>query len=408
MKDRWLSSLLALVVFGSVAATYVCMGRPVPPPPSGDHTLTVVLEGAPVAVFDTAQDSCELIDIPDAPARAFRDYKGMVHLVASHWVMRANLGPTLESVKHKCDVAYNSNHDENPADFDDDTWLDAFYSIDGKRVVALGHMEYHGWEHKGMCGTAADDNQCWYNAATFHLSEDGGYHFASPKPPANFIVGLPYKYEANNGPEGYSVGTNILKVGDWYYAMVTGWLWPPNCNEGEGANPCLVPPGTCPMRTSNLLDASSWRGWSGRAFAVSFVNPYQVSVSRAADFICAPVTYMECVNAINIHEPSHLFIATLGDPFNNEYGPKGVYLSTSTDLVRWSKPALVATIAQLQEREPKGKWSYMYFSLIDPNSKDPNFATISDEPYLYYVRSDDDHPPYVRTLFRQKIKLKLK
>src|ERR1700730_15752623 len=101
MKDRWLSSLLAFVVFGSVAATYVCMGRPAPPPPSGDHTLTVVLEGAPVAVFDTAKDSCELIDIPDAPARAFRDYKGMVHLVASHWVMRANLGPTLESVKHK-------------------------------------------------------------------------------------------------------------------------------------------------------------------------------------------------------------------------------------------------------------------------------------------------------------------
>lgn len=402
MKDRWLSPLLAVVVVGSVAAMYVCTGRP------NNQTLTVVLEGAPVAVFDTAKDSCELIDIPDAPARAFRDYQGTVHLVASHWVMRASLGPALESVKHNCQIAYNSNHDGNPSDFDDATWLDAFYGIDGKRIVALGHMEYHGWEHQGMCGTNTNDNRCWYNADTFHLSEDGGYHFGSPKPPANYTVGLPFKYEANQGPEGYSVTTNIIKVDQWYYAMVTGWPWPPSCNEGEGPNPCLVPNGACPIRTSNLLDASSWRGWSGKDFAVSFVNPYQVLARHPADFICTPVTYMECVNAINIHEASHLFIATLGDPFNTEYGPEGVYLSTSTDLIHWSKPTLVVTMTQLQAKEPKGKWSYMYFSLIDPNSKDPNFATITDEPYLYYVRSDEDHPPYRRTLFRQKIKLSLK
>jgi hypothetical protein len=131
-------------------------------------------------------------------------------------------------------------------------------------------------------------------------------------------------------------------------------------------------------------------------------------VIHPADFVCLPVRYMDCVNAINIHEPSHLFIATLGDPFNTEYGPKGVYLSTSTDLIHWNKPVLVVTIAQLQAKEPKGNWSYMYFSLIDPNSKDPNFTTITDEPSLYYVRSDEEHPPYVRTLFRQKIRLSLK
>jgi hypothetical protein len=38
-----------------------------------------------VAAFDTSKESCEQIDIPDAAARAFRDYKGTVHLIASHY-----------------------------------------------------------------------------------------------------------------------------------------------------------------------------------------------------------------------------------------------------------------------------------------------------------------------------------
>jgi hypothetical protein len=103
---------------------------------SSEHAVRAVLNGRRVAVFDTAKDSCELIDIPDTQARAFRDYKGMIHLVSSHYVMRANLGPTLESVKHNCQVAYSSNHDGNPANFDDTTWLNAFYTLDGKRIAA--------------------------------------------------------------------------------------------------------------------------------------------------------------------------------------------------------------------------------------------------------------------------------
>src|SRR5262249_3034485 len=107
-----------------------------PEPPTPD-----LLDGARVAVFDTAKDACEEVDVPDMQARAFRDYKGTVHLIASHYVLRENLGPAVESVKHDCHVAYNSHHDGNPANFDDATWLNSFYSIDGKRVVALGHME---------------------------------------------------------------------------------------------------------------------------------------------------------------------------------------------------------------------------------------------------------------------------
>src|SRR5580693_5148238 len=66
------------------------------------------LDGPRVAAFDTQKDSCEQTDIPDAAARAFRDYKGTIHLIASHSVTRAGLGPTLESTKHNCQVVYSS------------------------------------------------------------------------------------------------------------------------------------------------------------------------------------------------------------------------------------------------------------------------------------------------------------
>jgi hypothetical protein len=250
------------------------------------------LDGPPVAAFDTGRDSCELIDIADAAARAFRDNKGTTHLIASHYVTRAGLGLTLGTAKHNCQVVYRSRHDGNPADFDDATWLTQFYSVDGKQIVAFGHMEYHGWEHAGMRASKTDAASCRYNVSTFLTSNDGGYHFASPKPPANYLVSLPYKYRPNQGPEGYSADLSLLKIGDWYYSAVYSWAWPPNCGQN-----------------------------------------------------------------------------------------------------------------QMLRRETEGNWSYAYFSPIDPSSKDLSYGTITDHPYLYYVRMDGYHPPYQRVLFRQRVKL---
>ena len=46
-------------------------------------------------------------------------------------------------------------------------------------------------------------------------------------------------------------------------------------------------------------------------------------------------------------------------------------------------------------------------SLLDPASADRDFATVSDTPYVYYVRSDGNHPPYARVLFRRRVKLRV-
>jgi DNA-binding response OmpR family regulator/S1-C subfamily serine protease len=51
--------------------------------------------------------------------------------------------------------------------------------------------------------------------------------------------------------------------------------------------------------------------------------------------------------------------------------------------------------------------TYGYDSLLDPDSTDRNFSTVSDTPYLYYVRMDGNHPPYVRALFRRRVRLQI-
>jgi hypothetical protein len=379
-------------------------GQPGAKTPTITTTIKGAIVGPRVVVFETPRQMCDQNDVPDAMARAFRDDTGTVHLVAASSDLYQSLGPTLESAVHTCDAGYRSANDPNPADFNDQVWIDSFYTLDGKKIAGLSHTEYHGWAHPGEC-YSQNYNDCEYDSDTFHISYDGGYHFDSPQPPANFLAGIPYKYQIDRGPQGYSVDSNIIEWQGWYYAMATAWMWPQNCSGEQGPHACLVPNGGGPIRTQDVFDASSWRGWNGKDFSVSFVDPYLGPAGERRDHVYTPVPYMDVVTAINIFsfQSSNLVVATLWDPWDNEYGEKGLYLSTSTDLVNWTKPRLVATVNQFLAQETKGSWSYAYFSLIDPDAPDLNFSVIGDHPYLYYVRFDNNSSG--RILFRQKITL---
>jgi hypothetical protein len=132
---------------------------------------------------------------------------------------------------------------------------------------------------------------------------------------------------------------------------------------------------------------------------------YRGPVANPQSHACALVPYMDYAQAIAFHPASHHFVATLWNEGSGDVGPKGVYFSTSADFVHWSRPALALTENQMLRREPLGasKWSYGYFSLIDPNAADASFMTITDHPYLYCVRIDDYGDLLI--LFRQRVKL---
>jgi hypothetical protein len=362
-----------------------------------------------VAVFITPKDSCDSNDIPDAMARAFRDSSGVIHFTTASSELFQSLGPSLNQLHHSCEAAFNSANDTNPAAFNDQAWLDSFYTLDGKTVAALSHTEYHGWAIPGECHVQGNNqySACEYDSDTYHQSNDGGYHFESFKAPGNFIAGIPYKYEIDRGPMGYSVDTNVIEYEGWYYAVATDWTWPPNCAGSTGPHRCLVPTGGAPLRTTNVFDPASWRAWNGTDFSMSFVDPYIGPVSHPEEHVYAPVPYMGFVNAINLYQVSPgrtVVIATLWDYWDNELGPEGLYFTTSTDLIHWTKPRLAATLKQITANDPKGSWLYAYFSLLDPDAPDKNFSVVGDNPYLYFVRLNANNVGE-RVLFRQRINL---
>ncbi len=368
-------------------------------------TVQGQLDGPRTAIFVSPKDSCDVNDVPDSMARAFRDYKGTVHFSSASSELFPSLGPTLDTVEHSCVRAFNSVNDANPADFNDQVWLSSFYTLDGRNIAVLAHTEYHGWAIQGECNVQGNNqySQCEYDSDTYHVSEDGGYHFFTPSPPENFLAGFPYQYIIDDGPMGYSVDTNIIQHDGWYYAVATDYSWPPNCAAGTSM-PCLVPYGAAPLRTQNVFDPTSWRGWNGKEFSVAFADPYVGTVANPLEHVYTPIQYLAYVNAINVYPRENVVVATLWDYWDYALGPPGLYLTTSTDMVHWSKPALVVTVQQLLSEDEPGSWLYAYFSLIDPDAPDLNFAQLGNHPYLYYVRLDLNNTGN-RILFRRRITL---
>ena len=214
---RWelvASALIGLAALSSVPAVHAV--APVGPP-----SISGVVIGPKELVFDT-RTGCEQIDIPDAPARAFRDNHGTVHLVASHFVARAMTGPSLNRLKRDCRAIYRSPQDRDPSHFKYKNWLFSFFSEDGRRFAALVHSEFDADEIPGMCATPKDSNNCWWNTVTFARSLDGGYNFLEPAPPRNLVAALPYRYVVGNRASayGYAGPTNIVKVDKFYYALI--------------------------------------------------------------------------------------------------------------------------------------------------------------------------------------------
>lgn len=390
----WTWIPVVAVALGSILA--VALGArqagslPKPPP-----TLSGSVIGLRQVVFD-ARNNCEEIDSSDAPARAFRDSAGIVHLFATHYVARAMIGPDLNTLHHTCDVVYRSPQDTNPADFQYKNWLFSFYSEDGRRVAALVHSEYDAVEIPGMCATPEDSTNCWWNTVTYAESKDGGYTFKVPLPPHNLVAALPYRYVVGNSSSayGYNGPSNIIKIDGFFYSLIGDWPY-----KLQEYGPCLI-------RTADVFDPGSWRAWDGKDFTIHFADPYRQTISNPANYVCKPV-YPGSADSLVRETRSGVFITTQFAPDDRFDGPPGFYVQGSRDLVHWSKPTLVVSFSDLGALDGPGKWIYEYESLLDPTSTDRNFSTISKAPYLYFVRSDENHPPYATILFRIPIRLRI-
>ena len=234
--------------------------------PPAAPAVTFTVTGAEQTVYSYSKDRCGGDDLPDAATRAFRDSKGTVHLIAPAPLNRAMLGPDLDHVRKDCRIVFQASKDADPSHFNDQGWLESFYTDDGTNVFALVSMDYHPDRHQGRCGSdGSTKGACWYATITEVKSGDGGYNFVSPDAAEDrFVAGPRQPFSADfTGTIGALVPSNIVKFKGAYYSLVSV------------AADAAQPSGECLMRATDLRDVKSWRAWDGQDFNVRSTSPYK-------------------------------------------------------------------------------------------------------------------------------------
>jgi hypothetical protein len=337
----------------------------------------VKIVGQEEVVFDYSRQACGEQDIPDAPARAFRDADGIVHLWATHYIARQATGRDLGRVEHRCSIVMQSRYDRRPSAFQDKEWLFSPYTIDGRTVFALIHDEYQGYTRPNCI--ARTNVRCWYNAVTLARSDDLGATFRHARPaPDHLVAEVPYRYERNMPRFGMFQPSSIVQKDGYYYSMVTTTAH----RKQEG--------GTCVMRTKRLDDPTSWRGWDGDGYDVRFVDPYREQVDDA-DHVCEPVSPGEISDmslslTYNTYFGKYLLVAPANQYDARRRLVNGFYYSLSDDLIDWSPRKLIREVVLPDTYRCGDRDPLFYASILDPTSGSRNFETSGRRPYLYFTR----------------------
>lgn len=335
----------------------------------------LIVQGDAETVFEWRTQRCDDQDIPDAPARAFRDGGGTVHLFASHFVNRALTGRTLEEVTPNCRTTFVGGRKDDPAAFDDRIWLTSFYTRDGTTVHALGHAEYHGHLRPGCAGGRYMD--CWWNAVVPFISTDGGATFRRTGPGGAVVAASAYPYDgAQRRPTGYFSPSNIVEHDGHLYVFVFA--------AAQG----LQQRGACLLRTDDISDPGRWRAWSGSGFDVRLTGAY-VGGGRAEDHVCAPIPGIPSTLTSLVRQPDGAFVALFAASRPVVPGGAavtGVFAITSRDLRRWSEPVSLLAVPMMFDFPCTAAAVYAYPSLLDPRSPSPTFATLGAQSFLYMTR----------------------
>jgi hypothetical protein len=362
--------------------------EPVPPPAK---EATIAVTGQPEVVFDWSTQKCAEVDIPDSPARAFRDAQGRIQLIASNDVPRRMIGTSLDSLSRQCQPVMTSHRDPRPEAFDDSEWLFAPYTTDGQTVHALVHNEYHGEEHGSAACPSGNNGWCWYASVTLAVSRDAGLTYGHATAPAHLVAAPPARYVPDQAGLGYSGATNIVRnpADGYYYTLIHRAPRGPN-----GHGPCV-------MRTRALDEPGSWRFWDGQSFNGAFASPYP---SPTSSQFCS-VVVQGLAESLSWNTELGRWLLIGSKAFSLTDG--AFFFSTSTDLVNWTAPRAfhpveLAFTHTCSEPDPKA-----YASFLDPSSPDRNFGVTGRTGWVYYTQLNyqDCHMTYDRDLMRIPVEI---
>lgn len=328
----------------------------------------------PVPLFDWSEDRCARWDVPDAPARFWRDPGGLVHMLAGNDANRLSIGPDLLTLERRCDVVHSGREDPAPGARDDRVWIAAVHTRDGKHIEALGHAEYHGHAHPGACG-AGSYMACWRNAIVALESDDGGRGFHRiPGPP---VAALPYRYDpGQTRRSGYFNPSNMIEAGGYLHVFFFA--------EAYSAQKR----GVCLARRPLDGGPGDWRGWDGAGFSIRFADPYARAVEHPERHVCEPLPGLTATLSTVVRQPATgRYLAV--SPMAAETGgtrTAGIWALTSTDLVHWQNRGLLVAVPLLWARDCAAGFAHAYPALVDPDSRARNFDTVGETFWLTVTR----------------------
>lgn len=355
--------------------------------------------GAPEMVFDWSAMSDPNLngyDLPDLAAKAFRrrDDGAVVLLYGGPPYNYMMVGRNFNLLTTPRDKTFVTGDDLYPHTFNNQAWLTSVY-IQGETVHGFIHNEFHDiFPDKCDPHVTTPENPCWWNAITYCRSTNSGRDFRMAKAPNNVVAALPTPWrpgppnERVPSPHGYMAPSNIVRARDGYFYCILFLFDTPT--------PTSASSGMAIMRTKNLADAASWRGWDGSGFNLTMASPYDVNGNPQPTGL-PPLAYI-----------SHSKIGTMGgsltyNTYFDQYIMVGVgtylingqlvcgsYFSLSHDLINWSDPIIIKRhklpwcVNNQPNELPDG--SLLYPSLINHNDETPNFEITGQENYLYMVR----------------------
>lgn len=338
--------------------------------------LTGRATSEPVTVlFSWQDDRCARWDIPDAPARFWKDASGTIRMIASAEVARSSMGPDIADLRRHCRVQFEGGGDPDPSGRDDKIWIASLYTPDGRRIEAIGHAEFHGHDHPGVCD-AADYMSCWRNALVALRSRDGGDRFFRAREAP--IAALPYRYDpAQRRRSGYFNPSNMIERDGFVYVYFFA--------ESYRAQRR----GVCVARRPVGADPKSWRFWDGKSFEGQFADAYAQPINTPEDHVCTPLPRLTATLSSVVKQPAtgrYLAVSpmTRRDPRGTRRG--GMWAMQSTDLIHWTNPVLLTELPLLWARDCHQDHVHAYPSLVDPESPDRNFATVDDRFLLTFAR----------------------
>ena len=367
----------ALVLAGALLAS-LCGFCP------GAAAVTINVTGPEEVVFDYTTMRCDDFDLPDGPTQAIRDSTERIQVSGVSGGGRRLTGPTFNSLTRDCSSPYPLTGDPNPAHYNETNVLNALYTENGRDVYGLVHNEWHGWAIPGACPAALGNRRCGSGAITYAVSHDDGNTYSVPPSPDNLVATVPPRPTIDDVRTGLFSPTNPIKKGNYYYSIVL---------SGTIGDQDI---GACVMRTDDIADPSSWRGWDGASFGLRFRNNFYENTEPQRTHMCEPISPNEILSmtrSLTYNTALGKYVLTGSaakfDPAQSK-NVFGLYLSTSDDLIHWSMRELMIERPSLASHQCGDPDAVAYPSLIDHDSTDRNYRLTDSTMYLYYTHFHHD------------------